>query len=109
MRSMVHIEWSRIASHFLAKAKTVSGLVNGAGLTKARPMFAMYALPFCLLKASKIDQSYAPFQDLTSEIYRIKPKLWRIRKWKLPHSNCEHRISPADAAIFPWQRPNTCR
>src|SRR6266850_6878295 len=46
MRSMVHMEWSPIASHFLAKFTTFSGLVNGAGLTKQRPMFAILTFPF---------------------------------------------------------------
>src|SRR4030095_6661235 len=42
MRSMVHIEWQPIASLFLAKLTTFSGFVNGAGLTQARPMLAIF-------------------------------------------------------------------
>src|ERR1051325_5884677 len=38
---MVHIESTPISSHFFAKLTTYSGFVNGAGLTKARPILCM--------------------------------------------------------------------
>ena len=74
MRSMVHIEWRPIASHFFAKFTTFSGLVNGAGLTKAEADIChVFVLLLIITDAEivrlKIDQPFAPFQGSMSEIY----------------------------------------
>src|SRR5215203_1753365 len=65
---MVHIESQPMASVFLAKLTTFSGLVSGAGLTQASPILAI-ALPFQIDRRIKIDQSNDPFQGGWSAIY----------------------------------------
>src|SRR5919109_3086785 len=96
MRSMAHMECSPISSHCLAKFTTFVGFVNGAGLTKARPIFAIVSLliayagrferfePIC-----RVDQANGPFQVSHSAIYR------RLRR----------RMITMEAATFKLKTP----